>query len=761
MQEHNTADGRFRVGLLTATITDDFSNALAKGACRAAEELGCDLFIFPGKYIGIEDTYAMNDALYEYQYNALFDIAAEAELDYIINAIGTIGYALDEEGKREFLSRFDGTPMLAVAAETEDYDYLIYDNKSGICDAVDYLADEGRKHICMMKGDPNSTECQLRFAAYRDSLTRRGLHFEERYASECPLNGVVEAEADALMKSVPEMDAVLCVNDSIAREMMAAVRRAGRRPGTDIAVVGFDDLPFAAELQPPLATVRADAALLGHRAVQKAVNYLTGVKDDEHYVPTKFVPRQSASTMGELFNSPESIFVGELDDLESKMKEYLSHVTTVSDELKGPVLDVFMRLLRRVSDTFLLAGKQPGKTEFQDAIDAADSFFAVGRLSVDALIKSYSVIDGGYRWCLKRCTPENIPALHRLYDHFYRRVSVEIIREQREMKKAFRDRTHIDNLFIRDTLMFGNDLSMAYANAIKQLSYIGADTGYIYLLGEPKTLHCGERFDHTEGWRQVAYFYGTDRFTIPEEEQPTTLPQIFSDGHLPWGRRFTLIAADLYSNDCQYGLALLEPHSFDFFDELELVVYQLSAAVRTLGLLKQQEHMLEELHKRNLALDSLSKIDELTGLCNRRGFYEKAEQLAEANRGNDLIVCYADMDNLKLVNDRFGHNEGDYSLRVLAGCMRNLFGAGAVIGRMGGDEFAAVVPKGRHVLEECKPRKDAFLAAVAETEQKPFKVNMSLGLIECVCENGSDIREALERADELLYVEKTKRKKEI
>ena len=151
--------------------------------------------------------------------------------------------------------------------------------------------------------------------------------------------------------------------------------------------------------------------------------------------------------------------------------------------------------------------------------------------------------------------------------------------------------------------------------------------------------------------------------------------------------------------------------------------------------------------------------NELTGLSNRRGFYEQAERLAEANKGRELIVCYADMDDLKTVNDRYGHNEGDYSLRVLAGCMRNLFGGGAVIGRMGGDEYAAVLPKGNHCIGEFRPRKDAFLAMVAKNEAKPFKVDMSLGLIECVCADGSEIRAALERADELLYAEKEQKKK--
>ena len=209
-------------------------------------------------------------------------------------------------------------------------------------------------------------------------------------------------------------------------------------------------------------------------------------------------------------------------------------------------------------------------------------------------------------------------------------------------------------------------------------------------------------------------------------------------------------------------MALLEPRSEQFLEELELVVYQISSAVRTIELLMQQEDMLTELHSRSLALDNLSKTDELTGLNNRRGFYVAAEKLAEEHKGSELIVCYADMDNLKLVNDRFGHNEGDYSIKLLAECMRYAFGESAVIGRMGGDEYAAVVLREKcGTPEEIRRRKEGFLAAAAERDKKPFRVGISLGICECVSTDSYDLCAVIDKADGLLYMEKITRKKEI
>ena len=659
------------------------------------------------------------------------------------------------------MSRFADTPQLVVADRIGDFDYLLFDNSTGISEAVDFLAGEGRKCICIMMGDPNSMECQLRYRAYRDSLERNGIYFDERFAHTCALSEECAPEAEDLVAAVPEMDAVICINDVIARETIRVLRLAGKRIGADVAVVGFDDQPFAAELEPPLATVRADAVLLGRRSVEKAMHYLTGVQDDEHYVSTSFIPRQSASRLGELYNSPEVVFDGDREDIEKRMRGYIYVSQTISEDMREPMLKVFGRLMKIICSGFLDADRDAGQDALIDALDAIDSLFGLGCLSVDMLIRSYSLIDGGYKWCIKRCPKQNMPMLRKLYEHFYRRVSMEMIQNHRALEKSFRDRTHIDNIFIRDTLMFGSELSTAYGSVVKQMSYLGADTGYVYLLKEPVTLHMGERFNADTEWQFPVYFYGQHRYVLPENERDISIKEMFSNEHLPSNRRFTVIAADLYSNEQQYGVALLEPANCDFFSELELVVYQLSAAVRTLRLLKQQDEMLAELHSRNLALDSLSRIDELTGLYNRRGFYVEAEKLIEANRGRELIVCYADMDNLKMVNDNYGHAEGDYALRLLGNCMKDVFGEGAVIARMGGDEYAAIITKGRESVSELERRKDAFLSKSAERDRKPYKVSISMGMVESVCNDSYDLQEVLDHADGILYTVKARRAKEI
>ena len=282
---------RYNIGLVVANITDPFSNAVAKGAMAAAENLDINLTIFPAKYV--DYTCSSTDGTYEYQYNALLSHAATGGFDYIIVAIGTVAYLSDNKRKKEILDIFHNTPILSVSANIDGYDYVQYDNTSGITQAVNYLAKSGRKHICMMIGDLTNNECLQRFEAYRKAIANNGLEYHDTYVMSSDISEDCENEVALLIKNNAELDAVLCVNDMVATTVCKMIKKTHRKVGQDVAVVGFDDLPFATKLDPPLASVRADAANLGYRSVEKAVNFLDGVKDDEHLLGTMFIPRAS------------------------------------------------------------------------------------------------------------------------------------------------------------------------------------------------------------------------------------------------------------------------------------------------------------------------------------------------------------------------------------------------------------------------------------------------------------------------------------
>lgn len=629
---------RYNIGLLVANITDSFSNRLARGAMRRARELDVNLMIFPGKYIGVMNKYEQYDIKYEYQYNVLFDIAAAAKLDYLIVAVGTIAYAYDTAGRKTFLDSLGGTPMLSVSSEIEGYDFLQYENRAGIAEAIDLLVRSGRKNIGLMAGDLDNFECRQRFEEYKASLERNGMAYREELVAECDLAHESIYDVCPFIERNPDIDAVVCVNDIIASKLYEVLAEKNIAVGKDVAVIGFDDLSFCTRLSPPLSSVRADASELGAVAIDKAVNYLSGIEDNRHYIETKFIQRASCPT----------------DDMHKESK---------------------------------------------------------------IVPKAYTV-------------------------------------------EKYEERTHRENIFIRDTMMFGSDAEKGYTQIMKQLSCIGADTAFIYIYDKPIVHKNGAGFPKNLSWLFKAYSYGKTLFSVPQNEQRVTTPELFKNGCLPNDRQYTLLAADLYSAENQYGLALLEPHSEDFFDELELVTYQLSSAVRTLDALKNQAVLLSELHIRNLALEKMSRNDELTGTYNRRGFYLEAEKLVRETTGNSYIVCYADMDNLKTVNDTFGHEEGDYCIKLATKCLYTILGDNVIIGRMGGDEFAAILPLDSSLRPwDVLQARSRFVKEFNERKNRPYRFDISIGVHDAIIRNGYELQSAISVADNLMYIEKKDKKK--
>ncbi|WP_295156537.1 GGDEF domain-containing protein [uncultured Ruminococcus sp.] len=574
---------RYNICLLAATLTDLFSNELVKGAITAAKRLGVHLTVIPGKYLGVQHINDQFEAYYEYQYNALFSYAAKARFDYVIAPVGTIAYSYSNELKKKFLDTFTDTHVLCVASDIEGYDCLEFNNGAGITSAVQYLAERGRKHIGIMAGSPEHCECIERCDAYRKGLEDNGLAFKESYIMYGDMSYDCKSEADRLLDLNPELDAVICINDIIASVVYTAIEEKGKVIGRDIAVVGFDDLPFAKELTPPLATVRADAFILGEVAVEKAYNYLCGIKDDRHLVDTRFIPRSSCLADTRFIDTPEMLFVGDSTAIKNKLMAHISDGSSSREEAEK-IFKPLSELIDMTEQGFFHA---PADASTASAIIAkmAEVFGKDGALGAETS-RLYSLQENLIIWMIRNCLGENLK--------YVKQLSSTAEKTEKTMPQRFIARTHMENLFIRDSLMFGGDLKDSYADILKRLCNIGSVTSYLYILEEPVEHLDGTDYRGDVRWLFKSYCYGADCRTIPDEEQSMDTAGVFDNPRLVSDRTRILIAADLFSASTQYGLALLEPENFDIIDELELITYQLSSAVRSLDILKKLKGLLTD-----------------------------------------------------------------------------------------------------------------------------------------------------------------------
>lgn len=159
-------------------------------------------------------------------------------------------------------------------------------------------------------------------------------------------------------------------------------------------------------------------------------------------------------------------------------------------------------------------------------------------------------------------------------------------------------------------------------------------------------------------------------------------------------------------------------------------------------------------------LRNLAVTDELTGLYNRRGFSLAAEQeLKRAHRAKvDLVLFFFDIDRLKVINDTFGHAEGDEALRAAAAALSSTFRASDIIARWGGDEFVLLaidVPRGS--ASSLLQRLDEKLASLNGAEGARYRISFSVGMSRYDPEKGISLHELVRIADEAMYEKKRKR----
>ena len=156
------------------------------------------------------------------------------------------------------------------------------------------------------------------------------------------------------------------------------------------------------------------------------------------------------------------------------------------------------------------------------------------------------------------------------------------------------------------------------------------------------------------------------------------------------------------------------------------------------------------------ALRTMSLRDELTGLYNRRGFTEIAQQqmLLATRVGKRILLLYADLDDFKAINDTFGHAEGDRALVAAAGILRIVFRKADLIARLGGDEFVGLaLHNSDAVADLIRTRLDATLR-VHNAQGLPYTLAMSVGFADASPDAGTTLEHLIAEADEALYRQK-------
>ena len=176
-----------------------------------------------------------------------------------------------------------------------------------------------------------------------------------------------------------------------------------------------------------------------------------------------------------------------------------------------------------------------------------------------------------------------------------------------------------------------------------------------------------------------------------------------------------------------------------------LLMWSSSACALTILYLYLQERMIQ--------------TDYLTGAWTRSTFEYHVDQRLKNEQREPFGVIYVDIDNLKFINDHFGHNEGDVAIKAAISIIRDVLRPSDVIARLGGDEFVVLLNLTCHkALQAVVKRIQTSVGSYNATSNKPYPLSLSLGADLVSAESGESVDAIISRVDLLMYNNKRRKK---
>ncbi|MCL2820627.1 MAG: diguanylate cyclase [Oscillospiraceae bacterium] len=637
-------------------------------------------------------------------------------------------------------------PVVSVSYSMPGLPSVLVDNIDGIYSAVDHLIKvHGKKKIAFVKGPDGHPEAEDRLEGYKRALKANGIPLDDNYilpgyfTSESGREAVVEI----LDNRKITVDAIAACDDESAIGVLNELKSRSIVVPTDIAVTGFDDDRFSATFIPSISTVRQGFYEIGFASAQMLCRKINNEKfDDIEYITPVFVPRQSCGCFEKEFS--KSSFKPE-DAPAAEDTLFSFALRNITPLFEGIISED--RVARWITN---LNGKLTAKPFHRD------SFLH----SLDEILIKYSHYSHDFTVWYEvlnllstsvESHSDEVDNLHSVLSTlFYSTSLVYDIRIKEDKISEFHlsdARVHLRRATSALTIAF--DIEALADELSKSLPSISLNTMLIGLYSTPfksGAPNANRTIDTLIG------FDGDRKFKMQHNSWNPILFSDFStiDGFDFERERRTLFFIPLFFRDDEVGVMLLPYDSQIPVETYESLRLSISTAIKGAELLTK--------------IQTLSITDELSGLLNRRGFFQFAySRLPHLNRDIERMpfIMFMDMDGLKYINDTHGHNEGDIAISAFSEILKETLREEDIIGRMGGDEFV--------VFSSIKSEKDGKqlvnrirdkLTEYNNRKLHPYNIQSSIGSVILEAATKESFEAAMLSADSLLYEEKIEKKKQ-
>ena len=729
---------RLHFGDMIATLDDITQRAALNGIYDFARLNDIDMTIYVGMYQNIDDV----NTHYETCFTA---IKNNTSLDGLLILSGFVVQTLGLKKMNEELSSLSELfPIVSVSYSAPGVCTVLTDNVNGMFHAVDHLIKlHNKKNIAFIKGPEGHPETVERLEGYKMALEKNAIEFNEDLIlpGNFTVIGGQEAIIELIDKRDVEFDAIAASDDGTARGAMEELKSRNILIPSNVAVIGFDDDRGSDTFIPSISTVKQDFSQIGMVSAEKLLRKIHGQQTDDvtNIIPV-LLARQSCGCLENDMSQeePENIGLFAETSLLSFIYQRFTtifHIYVPPQIIQEWVTGLIKRTIEKPFDSegFLRMFDEiiinynhysDNYTPWQEAMNAYIRGLELYRDEVDSTYDVLSTL---------------IRATSLVHD-----ISMK---SEKNLEFA------LDNFRTALRRATGSLVSMLDTDALtdslqRSLPLFSLNTALVGLY-QPHIV--AESPDEKRYIYTVLGFDGTDRFCVQNADCTPVLYgdySIISDFNFERERR-TFFFFPLFFEDEEVGILMMPYEKKVTTDVYETLRINISTALKGISLLS--------------TIRALSVTDELTGLYNRRGFFQLAiSRLQHMIRSDDAIpvLLYMDLDGLKQINDTYGHNEGDVAISAFANILKNTLRQDDIIGRLGGDEFVVLSSvKYEGNSEQVVTRIRNSIEKYNSKKAHPYNLSTSIGSFILKEKTKESLDAAILGADSYLYEEKSEKKR--
>ena len=763
------------IGVIIDSMDGEYQRNITEHLIRTANSRDVKLLFFGGSSLEAPEVDRTNN-------RSIFGLANARLLDGVIIVPSTMVHRFEETDMVGVISHLTSAPVVSIGMNIDGAHTIIVDNKSATKSIFEHMMTHYKlEDICYISGPMKNHEAGLRYEVWLELLAEHGIKYDSRkyFEGEFFTENGIEA-VDRFIEdlgTVPK--AIIAANDEMAIGAYTRLAQLGYHVPEDVGLAGFDNIERSSDFFPPITTYDQRIDIICHEALT-AIEDLADKKNQPGYLMTQgeLVVRESCGCLSIPSISNHKALGVKNSDIDDSIDEIDRIAKVAHDDLMALLISGIREDVLPSEENALAITNYSEKLFDSFISDLREEFKEKKFAKTLNSLMSFSVVTEGKNSNPVRFIEELENYMMNISEHplivgrikeilstSINVINIGIRRREENYQYNFRRMYLMSRSVVREfnSVMSNEDIFKILEGS---LPHYGISYCYMVLYKRPMEYEGIGRFIYPM-MSDLVFSYGKGAELNPQSFVTNNMlpTQIIYNDHYS-----NLLFLSLDTGKTQYGYIAFSTDGVDF-TIYETIRSHVSEAMKRHQInMKRLEaevglnNVLRELEISNELLRHQSIHDDMTGLYNRRGFYGHAESyFAQAvDKEEPFGLIFGDIDGLKRINDNYGHDEGDFAIKYVAKTLGEVLENKAIVGRMSGDEFTALVKNARdtELISDYIAEVNDRLVAFNKTQTKPYPLNLSMGYAPYDYKELQSMDDLLLRADKNMYRAKDRKKTE-